>query len=341
MKYSSRCHGIFFFFLFLFFPSIDAWAVSPSFDCATAIRLDEHAICANDQLAVLDRIADEAYKYLRIHQSKSFANKLNLPFIKQRQACGENVACIRKIQIASIKLFKQKGAPIESPDLEKMDLIQNEATVDGHLDISSGAQSARLAPQEMAVPQEPQGAGETQKQQAEPLLSEENAKPSDNQEASATPVASDAEKVDGSTFVQPAQGASTIMDATPIAAPIDHQETQLPVMKDKLDSDAIKAHQQKFNVGFIVALTGLSLITLALSYKILTDRNAPNAASDVSAHKGKKIEARAAKSTDRRESLSTTGYLPARKSASGLAADKSNNEKIPQAWVWSYYKGQI
>lgn len=141
----------YFFFLFLFFPSIDAWAVSPSFDCATAIRLDERAICANDQLAVLDRIADEAYKYLRIHQSKSFANKLNLPFIKQRQACGENVACIRKIQIASIKLFKQKGAPIESPDLEKMDLVQNEATVDGHLDISSGAQSARLAPQEMAA----------------------------------------------------------------------------------------------------------------------------------------------------------------------------------------------
>lgn len=130
------------------------------------------------------------------------------------------------------------------------------------------------------------------------------------------------------------------MDATPIATPIDHQETQLPVMKDKLDSEAIKAHQQKFNVGFIVALTGLSLITLALSYKILTDRNAPNAASDVSAHKGKKIEARVAKSTDRRESLSTTGYLPARKSASGLATDKSNNEKSRRPGFGAIIRGR-
>ncbi len=341
MKCSSQFRRVFFFSLIFLLPSIDAWAVGPSFDCASASRLDERAICANDQLAALDLIADEGYKYLRVHQGKSFANKLNLPFIKQRQACGDNVACIKKIKIESIKLFKQNGALIELPDLETMDRSHKEATSDRPVESSAGAQSTREAPQEATVAQATQGARESRERVTEPVFKEETSQPPRSQEEMASTVVSNAEKVDGSALVQPAQGASAMMDAAPVAAPIDHEETQLPRAEDKFDPEILKAHQQKFNIGFIVALVALGLIALGLSYKILVDRSASDNTFDVFAQKSKKIGSRSTLSADKSPAISATAKAPPLNALSGVALGKQKSEKIPQAWVWSQYKGQV
>ena len=341
MKCSSQFQRVFFFSLIFLLISIDAWAVGPSFDCASASRLDERAICANDQLAALDLIADEGYKYLRIHQGKSFANKLNLPLIKQRQACSDNVLCIKKIQIESIKLFQQNGAPIELPDLETMGGAHKEAISDRPLESSAGAKSTRDALHEATAPQATQVARESHEQVAEPLSKEDPSQLSRGQADMASPVASNAEKVDGSALVQPAQEVSTMMDAAPIAAPIDHEETQFPSAGDKFDPETLKAHQLKFNIGFIVALTALGLIALGLSYKIIVDRSASDNALGVFAQNARKIDSRFKPSADKLPSILPAGNSPPVNALSGGALEKKKSEKIPKAWVWSHYKGQV
>jgi len=90
-------------------------AAEASFNCSTASRPDEVAICADEALAAMDRIADAGYQYLRSHIGPSAANKLNLPIIKKRQRCGGDAACIKSVQEEAIEIFKRHGAPIDAP----------------------------------------------------------------------------------------------------------------------------------------------------------------------------------------------------------------------------------
>ena len=340
MKYGSLFRGAFFFLLNFLLPVIDAWAVSPSFDCANASRIDERAICANDQLAALDLIADEGYKYLRIHQGKSVANKLNLPFIKQRQACADNIACIKRVQIESIKLFKQNGAPVELPDLARSE-AHRQATLDRPGDTSIGVQSKQDALEKSIDSQTMPGARQSPQQVAESLIKEEISQPPRSPDEVASTVASNAEKVDGSAIVQPPQGPSTTIDADPIAAPIEHEETQLPKAGDQFDPETLKAHQQKFNIGFIAALVVFGLIALALSYKIIVDRSASDNAPEVFVQKAEKIASQTNLVANKSPSISTPGNSSSSNALSEVALEKQKIEKIPQAWVWSHYKGRV
>lgn len=95
--------------------SAQSHAAEASFNCSTASRPDEVAICADEALAAMDRIADAGYQYLRSHIGPSAANKLNLPIIKKRQRCGSDAACIRSVQEEAIEIFKRNGAPIDAP----------------------------------------------------------------------------------------------------------------------------------------------------------------------------------------------------------------------------------
>ena len=97
------------------FYAASAFAAQPSFDCSTASRSDEVAICSDDVLSAMDKIADAGYQFLRSHLGASAANKINLQIIKKRQSCGSNSECIRNVQIEAIKIFKRNGAPIEVP----------------------------------------------------------------------------------------------------------------------------------------------------------------------------------------------------------------------------------
>jgi uncharacterized protein len=84
---------------------------SPSFDCAKATRPDEVVICANPELSRLDQAANSGYEFLRRIYGRERANALTLPFLRERQVCRSDVACIRTKQLATIEYFQSLGAP--------------------------------------------------------------------------------------------------------------------------------------------------------------------------------------------------------------------------------------
>lgn len=215
------------------------------------------------------------------------------------------------------------------------------ATSDPPVEPSVGTQSTRDALQEIAAPQATQDARWSREQIAETPVKEETSQPPRGQKEIASPVVSNAEKVDGSAVVQPVQEASTMMDAAPVAAPINHEETQLPIAGDKFDSETLKAHQQKFNISFIVALVTLGLIALGLSYKILVDRSASDNTLEVFGQNAQKIGSRSKLSTHKSPPIAAAGNSLPLNTVSGVALEKLKSEKIPKAWVWSHYKGQV
>lgn len=83
---------------------------NPSFDCAKARLPDEVAICNSAELSQLDQLANSGYRFLRRVYGQR-ANALAWPLLRERQACGANIACIKSKQLATIAYFQSLGAP--------------------------------------------------------------------------------------------------------------------------------------------------------------------------------------------------------------------------------------
>lgn len=88
-----------------------ALAQGPSFDCSKATHPDERAICSNAELSKLDVVANAAFEYVRHVYGHKYANSITLPLLRMRHACGSDVVCIKKEQLAEIKEFRSLGAP--------------------------------------------------------------------------------------------------------------------------------------------------------------------------------------------------------------------------------------
>ena len=86
-------------------------AGGPSFNCDSVSRTDEIAICSDSELSRLDRIVAAGYEYLRARYGAAAAQSVAAPLLRQRQACGSEVECIRRAQMAAIGAFQARGAP--------------------------------------------------------------------------------------------------------------------------------------------------------------------------------------------------------------------------------------
>jgi uncharacterized protein len=93
-----------------------ALAATPSFDCAKAKAPDEIAICADEQLAQLDRLAALAYDEARHASGRSSARATARDGLAARSHCGADRDCIMSVQVATILKFQQLGATVILPD---------------------------------------------------------------------------------------------------------------------------------------------------------------------------------------------------------------------------------
>ncbi len=103
-------------------------APNPGLACSKRMSPDEKAICQDQRLTTLDRIANQGYLFLRAKLGKAQANKINLPLIRQRQKCKTDVVCIEKAQRESIRVFNLNGAKLEIPDLVPVQAVNSEQT---------------------------------------------------------------------------------------------------------------------------------------------------------------------------------------------------------------------
>lgn len=78
-----------------------AEAAKPPYDCAKARLADEIAVCGKERLAKLDIILTFGFRYLKTHIGKEAAFSLRQDFLKKRQACQDNMECIRGAYIAA------------------------------------------------------------------------------------------------------------------------------------------------------------------------------------------------------------------------------------------------
>jgi uncharacterized protein len=92
-----------------------ASSAQPSFDCRKAATPDELAICANPELGDLDRLIAGAYSQMRTQLGKDYANRIHLPYLHARQACGGNAFCIMQRQASEIPAFEALGIATNPP----------------------------------------------------------------------------------------------------------------------------------------------------------------------------------------------------------------------------------
>ena len=95
-------------------PLVAAGTVSPSFDCEKATTPDELSICSNADLAELDQLSATGYRYVTEKFGSEYARKIGKNILKDRHACGEDVSCIRRVQLAAITTYVAEGAPIKT-----------------------------------------------------------------------------------------------------------------------------------------------------------------------------------------------------------------------------------
>ncbi len=79
----------------------------PSFDCKKASTAEEKTICANDDLASLDRMVSDGYQRLVSNLGVEGANKINSPFFLARKKCNSNVECIRSNGLAEVSTIHE------------------------------------------------------------------------------------------------------------------------------------------------------------------------------------------------------------------------------------------
>lgn len=94
----------------------DAQAQGPSFACAKATSATEKAICANKDLARLDRMSAAAFRQLRTELAMSEEEIVDeqKEFLAQRDACGADVACLAdrlKKRLSAIALEPDRSDP--------------------------------------------------------------------------------------------------------------------------------------------------------------------------------------------------------------------------------------
>jgi len=88
----------------------------PSFDCTKAKSPDEIAICGDEQLSQLDRLAALAYDEARRASGKSEVRAAARQGLAARGACGSDRACILQAQVDTIVHFQDLGATVSLPD---------------------------------------------------------------------------------------------------------------------------------------------------------------------------------------------------------------------------------
>ena len=325
------------FFVFIFsFPTAIAFARSPSFDCGRATRPDERTICSDEQLIALDLLADAAYQYLRLHLGKSQANKLNLPFIKQRQNCNNSITCIRRVQLSSIRAFKENGAQISVPPEEAMadrteKVVPSEKTNDNT--------SVEAPPLKIIAPQSPSGAAAQAPLGDITSGAEDAAKISPHQDVTVSSARQGGEKTASPALVDPRPMTAT-SDAGPIATPL---EGVSPTFSGPQEAEGMNEQSRKFSFGLIAAFMALVFMAAAVGArgifgKSRSVKTAPSRASIIS-QQGGKTPLSPSQSPQVQKSAgtsSTFSSLVARE----LSKD-AGDEAIPMAWVWSRYKGKI
>jgi hypothetical protein len=138
-----------------------AEAAKPSYDCAKAQLADEIAVCGNERLAELDVILTFGFTYPKKHMGKEATFKLARAFLKERQACQDNMECIRSAYIAANLEYQKNGAPILVPEWGFRPIGRNPATIEGGMGTTGSAdapdESASSAPQPVPVAAAPKG----------------------------------------------------------------------------------------------------------------------------------------------------------------------------------------
>ncbi len=88
---------------------------TPSFNCRAATQPDEMAICANPELARLDRAVVEGYEHVLGSDGNGAAKSVAEPLLRRRHACGPDIDCIKRVQLTAIAAFQARGAPVLVP----------------------------------------------------------------------------------------------------------------------------------------------------------------------------------------------------------------------------------
>ena len=87
---------------------------TPSFNCRAATQQDEVAICANPELARLDRAVVEVYERM-LGSDDGRAKSVAELLLRRRHACGPDIDCIKRVQLTAIATFQARGAPVQVP----------------------------------------------------------------------------------------------------------------------------------------------------------------------------------------------------------------------------------
>jgi len=93
-----------------------AVAAGPSFPCSKATQPDEIAICADDHLSQLDRLAALAFTEVKRGSNKAKALKAARYGMTARSACQDDKGCIFSAQVELIKSLQDLGATVTLPD---------------------------------------------------------------------------------------------------------------------------------------------------------------------------------------------------------------------------------
>jgi len=78
---------------------LSAWAI----DCTKASLADEKAICATPPLMQLDTVLNKSYAFARQQADKAQLKTEQLVWLKERQQCGDNTACLAEQYISRVK----------------------------------------------------------------------------------------------------------------------------------------------------------------------------------------------------------------------------------------------
>ena len=97
--------------------SVDApnATAGPSFNCNVASQPDEQAICGKPELARLDRTVVQGYEHVLGSEGARVAKGIAEPLLRRRHDCGPDADCIKRVQLAAIAAFQERGAPVQVP----------------------------------------------------------------------------------------------------------------------------------------------------------------------------------------------------------------------------------